>query len=216
MKTSLPLKQSIVIFMTASFLSICNIYSQDKSDWGLNFGATYTSLWGNDYARAVNYDVGILLGLHYGYEFTPGIILVANVNYERRTIDGNGIYFNYEGRPTQEYNFKDKYHYLNIPILIKVPFGQKELWHIDFGPFIGLLLDDSIRNEGINSSFKSTDYGLTAGLGKEFPSKGKSSYILELQSELGLANTMDFESFDPNAQTKRTSTIKLIFTWVFN
>lgn len=198
------------------FFTSANLYSQNKSTWGINFGATYTSLWGNEYARAVKYDIGTLLGLHYSFEITPGIILAANVNYERRTIDGKGVYYNYQGRPIEEYSFKDKYHYLNLPVLVKVPFGQKELWFMDLGPFINILLDDSIRREGINSSFKTLDYGITAGLGKEFPTKGNSSFILELQSELGLANTMDHESFDLNAQTKRTSTMKLLFTWVFN
>ncbi len=204
-----------VVFAIIFIFSLSTVHSQSKSDLGLNFGATYTSLWGYDYAGYIDYDIGILLGLHYEIEFTPGIILATNLNYERRTIDGKGTYYNYEGRPVENYTYKDKFHYINFPIFLKIPFGQKELWFMEFGPFINMLLDDSIRREGIGSSFKTLDYGLTSGLGKEFPTRGKSSLILELQAELGLANTMGFESPDPNAQNKKTSTIKLLFTWVF-
>lgn len=63
-------------------------------------------------------------------------------------------------------NTSIKVNYLNIPVLVK--YYITDMFSVEAGPQIGLLLSAKARGEDISDLYKSTDYGFNLGCGYNF------------------------------------------------
>lgn len=209
------MSKSVIFLLFACLVFPAGAVSQRKVEWGLNLGSSYTTLRGNDGENNINLNIGYLAGLQIDYEFTPGLLISMELNYERRSLDTTVIFLDEFGREVGEGQNKDTYGYLNIPIMFKIPFGGRDLWSVEIGPFANILVNDNVESEVFGNSFKNTDFGITSGIGKSFVVNDKNQLALELRWELGLANISNLTSDIPGLEELRSATIKLMLTWIF-
>ncbi len=195
------------------FFSIGHLYSQDKSNWGLNIGATYNSLRGNDYSDLLEYKIGYMAGLGNRIKIMSDLNLNVDLNYELKAYKlETSIQF---GSQEIISEYLNKYHFINFPVTFDVPFDREKLWFFELGGYLNLLVGESLEIETIIPKFKKLDYGILSGIGKVFEFDNNMDLIIGLRYELGLVNTAINEGNAPAGIDVRTSSIKLMLTWVF-
>ncbi len=99
-----------------------------------------------------------------------------------------------------------KSSFLEVPLFLKITFGENIRPYILAGPTVGFLLNSEIKGEvsgltfkaDLNNILKRIDFGIGLGAGVSFP-LGKGSVFLEGRYTFGLSNinkggTVEFES----------------------
>lgn len=158
---------------------------------------------------------GFLTGVFGQYNFNQSYAVKLAVNYQLKgaKIEGN-IPLNLTDGGGEVINIgldgKLKMDYITIPLLFKGTYGSNIKFFFDVGPYLGILLtneatidltatngaataDTSITTD-ITDSTKSTDVGITMGIGMQVPVSKTMSLTFELRDDLGLINTSDFLS----------------------
>ncbi|MEZ4810727.1 MAG: outer membrane beta-barrel protein [Allomuricauda sp.] len=199
--------------MLIGFFSINRSYSQDKMGWGFNIGAAYDSFRGNDYSDLLEFKIGYLAGIGNRMNIAPSLNLNIDLNYELKAYKLETSLQLGSQEIISEY--LNKYHFINLPVVFDVPFDGEKLWFFELGGYVNFLLGESLEIETVIPRFKKLDYGMLLGIGKVFEFNNNMDLIVGLRYELGLVNTAMNEGSAPAGIDVRTSSIKLMFTWVF-
>jgi hypothetical protein len=134
-------------------------------------------------------------GLFFQYNLNKTFALRADPGFERKGYFASYTYNIYQNNSTE----KDRanFNYLTIPILIRASIGTKIRYFINAGPYIGFLLSEKEKYTPPNSAsliynytsyYKTTDIGITAGLGLAIPIKENFALSVEIRNNLGLMN----------------------------
>jgi len=176
-----------------------------------------SSFRGNDLAEDNKSIIGYTGGVSLEYFIKDNISLNANILYEQKGVK-NEQTTNLGFGPSMTRTFKEKYQYLQIPIIARYYFGEKKLFFVNGGPFFGYLLQSnsiingtSTESSGLN---KKIDLGFSGGLGLSFDLKNTNTINLELRNNLGLINISDVETIN-NGELK-TNTLNFIVNYSFN
>jgi hypothetical protein len=80
-----------------------------------------------------------------------------------------------------------KLDYLTIPVMANWHFGKTRNWYLNFGPYVGILLNakESAMGMDLKEVFNSTDIGFDAGIGIKFPIAEKAKLFIELNGQGG-------------------------------
>lgn len=163
---------------------------------GLNIAEMDLNADGLDQEISTRYLVGI------GGVF--GVCLSKNVSLqlEPMYLQKGGIMEQYAPSP----DLFIKSSFLEVPLFLKITFGENIRPYILAGPTVGFLLDSEVKGEISGLTFKAdlknilrrVDFGIGLGAGVSFP-LGKGSVFLEGRYTFGLSNinkggTLEFES----------------------
>lgn len=198
--------------------------AQNKIRFGVQGGMTYSSLRGNKSAENLNSGIDFLVGVSLEYQIKERLSLIANVSYDRKSVNDKSYIEIIENPEDPGFYGKVKiianYQYLSIPVLLKYDFGDNDSFYINGGPFLGYLLKSQLSNDYDNSSTDTTDdnkkmdFGLTFGIGKTFKLNSNQEITVEIRDNLGLSNTSKIGVVD-NGSIK-TNSLNLICGWSFN
>jgi hypothetical protein len=168
-------------------------FSQTKgtNEFGVNIGYNAsTVVSSNDNA---DYKSGFNFGVSLDHYFSESWSIKGKLVYDQKGwangyIDnGNDTYFT-------DY----KLDYLTIPVMANWHFGRTKNWYLNFGPYVGILLNakTSVGGLDVKDFFNTTDVGLDAGIGIKFPVSNKAKFFIELNgqggvTDIGKGNTGD-------------------------
>lgn len=217
MKTKHLLILIFLIFVTG----IYNNSSAQYSQWnlGLEGGPSYTSTVGND---AVDLDTkpnfGFIAGIFGQYNFNSNYSLKLAANYQQK---GSKLEISQQDIKGNDYvlDGKLKLEYITIPLLFRGNFGSTGVkFFANAGPYLGILMTNKTtidantqynepgRTVDNTDSTKSTDFGVTAGIGLQIPIATKSALTFEIRDDIGLTNISDYTS-DGSTKTNSLSFI---------
>ncbi len=217
MKTKHLLIAVFLIFVTGIYNNSSAQYSQ--WDLGLEGGPSYTSTVGNN---AVDLDTkpnfGFIAGIFGQYNFNSNYSLKLAANYQQK-----GSKLEISQQDLQGYDYvldgKLKLEYITIPLLFRGTFGSTGVkFFANAGPYLGILMTNKTtidantqynepgRTVDNTDSTKSTDFGVSAGIGLLIPIATKSALTFEIRDDIGLTNISDYTS-DGSTKTNSLSFI---------
>jgi len=184
----------ILIFIGLAFYTT---YGQtSKFEFGLEGGPSLISLRGNDIIDDLNDPtIGFTGGLFFQYNFNKIIALRTNLAYERKGSIVKQQTYDSSSNSYWDVKTNLNFDYLTLPLLNRAPFGNRVLFFVNTGPYLGYLLKQTYVESGENiptktlvatSSFKKFDLGVSAGLGLLVPIKQNLAFSLEARNNLGL------------------------------
>ncbi len=83
-----------------------------------------------------------------------------------------------------------KLNYLTIPVMANWHFGANRNWYLNFGPYVGILMnaEDSKLGLDLKEGFESTDFGLGLGIGYKFAVDEKLKIFIEYDGQSGFSD----------------------------
>jgi hypothetical protein len=193
----------------------------DPLKFGINAGATYSGIRGNDAAKANDYAFDYLVGISLEKPLSSSLSILANLNYERKSFTNTITIEN--GDPfdpvvvLRNVDTKLTLQYLSLPVNLKYYVGPSKGFYINGGIFAGYYLGETLKADGDKVDddgqdiFKKLDFGVNLGVGVRFPIDEHNDIAVELRDNLGLISINDLN----NAKVK-TNAINLIFAWQFD
>ncbi|TSD66888.1 PorT family protein [Inquilinus sp. KBS0705] len=160
------------------------VFSQTKgtNQFAVHIGynaATATS----QYATA-DYLGGFNAGVYLDHYFSDKWSLKTGLNYDQKGW-ANGYYDDVSSFTVTDYRL----NYITIPVMANWHFGKTKNWYLNFGPYIGFLLDASTREgQDVKSYFNSTDGGLDIGIGVKFPVSNTTRLFIEVNGQAGFSD----------------------------
>lgn len=88
-------------------------------------------------------------------------------------------------------------------------FGNKRNWFLEFGPYVGFLLnaEESRFGTDVTDAFNTTDFGLALGIGVKIPLNDKLQLFFEYEGQGGLNDI--FKQNDYSRVTNSRSSINV-------
>lgn len=105
-------------------------------------------------------------------------------------------------------------HYLSIPVMANWHFGKKRNWYLNFGPYMGFLLNakETTFNTDLKEAFNSTDFGLALGIGVKIPVSDRLKLSIEYDGQGGFSDVFKTNSTTTSVTNTRGSfNIGLVF-----
>jgi opacity protein-like surface antigen len=154
-----------------------------KTEFGVNVGLNGATVVTDQYTNS-GYRTGFNFGVSAEHYFSDRWGIKARVAYDQKgwndgfINDGSG-----HGSFTTDY----KVNYITIPVMANWHFGRTRNWYLNFGPYVGILLNATETTGGtdLKNAFNSTDVGLDVGIGVKFPVSDKAKFFIELNGQGG-------------------------------
>lgn len=177
-------------------------FSQKKGDIeaGINIGYNVSSV-SDEYGRSDSGN-GFNFGVSLDYYFSDAWSIKGKLIYDQKGWNNDYI----EDSNGDAYPTNINVNYLTVPVMANWHFGAKRNWYLNFGPYIGFLMDakETRFDTDITDAFNSTDFGLAAGIGVKLPLTNKLKLFFELEGQGGFTDI--FKESDYSAVTNsRTS-----------
>lgn len=226
------MKNITFLFFTIALITFKTSAQESKIKFGIQGGLNYSSLRGYETYTNDNPGFAYLFGISFQYQVKENLSIKADLNYERKTQKSKDVLELESDNPQNPFT-PGVYHFTNtaflnyivLPIMLKYNFSNDKSFYVNGGPFLGYLLKSGasttlniqgLNNEDIDDTKyrKSLDYGISAGIGKEFKLNGNHQIYVELRENLGLANIAKSNSL--YAYTVKTNSINVIAGYTFN
>jgi len=178
------MKKLFTIFLVVT--SCSTAFSQEKGnfEYGFNIGLNVSGVTvGTNYTS--DSKIGFNVGAFGDYFFSDRWSIKAKLNLDQKGWNGGYFSNNNVGSLT---NYR--YDYLTVPVMANWHFGRKRNWYLNFGPYVGFLIDAKETNLDIDLKdlSESIDAGLALGIGVKIPVTDKIKILLEVDSQSGLAD----------------------------
>ena len=92
-------------------------------------------------------------------------------------------------------------------------FGNKKNWYLNFGPYVGFLLDakETQFDTDLKDYFNSTDFGLALGIGVKIPVSDKLKLFFEYEGQGGVSDIFKVNEFSRVTNSRSSLNIGLNF-----
>lgn len=184
----------LVSLFTLGCTSFLN--AQKKGDVEVGFNIGYNGSNVSDSRTTSDTGSGVNVGGSLDFYFSNAWSIKGKLIYDQKGWDNDVIRLINDGNYYQtNYNL----NYLTIPVMANWHFGNTRNWYLDFGPYVGFLLnaEDSRFNADVTENFNTTDFGLALGIGVKLPVSDKVRLFFEFEGQGGLTDIVN---------TRRTST----------
>lgn len=148
---------------------------------GLNFATVTTSAYTNS-----DYRTGFNFGISLDHFFSESWSIKGKLAYDQKGWKG------YLETPTDQFNTTYNLDYLTIPVMANWHFGRTKNWYLNFGPYVGILLNakETTGGSDVKNIFNTTDAGLDVGIGVKFPVSEKAKFFIEVNGQGGIADIL--------------------------
>jgi outer membrane protein W len=180
------------LFITAlAIFGILTSNAQDSGDFELGVGlglnlTNVSTIVGQDNASS---RTSFNAGVSGEYYFSDRWGLKAKLIY-----DSKGWSNGFINTVTTDY----KLNYITLPIMANWHFGSNRNWYLNFGPYVGFLVnaEDSELGLDLKDEFKSTDFGFAFGIGYKFKINDKIKLYIEFDGQSGFSDIFEENSGD--------------------
>lgn len=105
--------------------------------------------------------------------------------------------------------------YITIPVMANWHFGYSRNWYINFGPYVGFLVnaEETAFKTDAKEMFKNTDAGLALGLGVKIPLSKFAKLFIEYDVQSGFTEifTDDYDNGDNATNTRGALNVGINF-----
>jgi hypothetical protein len=181
------LKPIIAILLASGIYTAASAQTKGSTEFGLNVGlntATVITNTGYGYANP-DYRVGFNVGLTIDHYFSESWSIKGKLIYDQKGWDSGFISFD-----DNSYATDYKLNYLTIPIMAAWHFGRAKNWYLNFGPYIGILLNasETAKHTDVKPYVNNPDGGVAVGIGVKIPISEKSKFFIEYLGQGGVAD----------------------------
>jgi outer membrane protein W len=173
----------------ATLLVVLGIYTTASAqtagttEFGVNVGYNAATVTTSQYTNT-SYRSGFNVGVSADYYFSDRWSIKIKAVYDQKGWnDGYIDYGDNNGAITTDY----KLNYITIPVMANWHFGRTRNWYLNFGPYVGILLNatETATNTDLKDVFNTADVGLDVGIGIKFPVSEKAKFFIELNGQGG-------------------------------
>jgi hypothetical protein len=201
------LKPFLTLLLATGIFTAASAQTKGKTEFGINVGLNTATVFTNSgygYYGYTNpdYRVGFNVGLTADHYFSDRWSLKAKVIYDQKGWDSGYISFNDNSSYATDY----KLNYLTIPVMANWHFGRTRNWYLNFGPYIGILLNakESAKNTDVKPYINNPDGGLAVGIGVKFPIGEGSKFFIEYLGQGGVGDVFK-NNFDTSVNNSVSS-----------
>ncbi|MGY4536362.1 hypothetical protein ACVW0P_000769 [Mucilaginibacter sp. UYNi724] len=170
---------AVCVISTASF-------SQTKgtNQFGIQVGYNATTVTASGYTNT-DYRSGFNAGIVMDHYFSNSWSIKTKALYDQK-----GWNSGYISSPSGSFTTNYQVDYVTVPIMANWHFGRTKNWYLNFGPYVGVLLNakESAGGTDFKDYFNSTDVGLDLGIGVKFPVTNTSRFFIELNGAGGITD----------------------------
>jgi hypothetical protein len=191
MLTLTTLKNHIMKKIFTTLFMVLSVYTltkaQTKNEFSVGAGLNNTTVISSN--QTAPYKLGFNISVANDFYFSDKWSLKVKASYDQK-----GWASGLLTTPTATYGSVDyRLKYVTIPVMANWHFGKTKNWYLNFGPYIGFLLDATadVPNFGpfdVKSSFKGSDAGLDIGIGIKIPTSKTSNFYIEYDGQGGVTN----------------------------
>lgn len=107
-----------------------------------------------------------------------------------------------------------KLNYVTLPIMANWHFGSNRNWYLNFGPYVGFLVnaEDSELGLDLKDGFKSTDFGFAFGIGYKFEIDDNIKLYIEYDGQSGFSDIFEENSGDAVRNVRSSFNIGALFS----
>lgn len=201
------MKRVLITSMTIlGFIVTSSAQNKGKIEIGLNAGL-------NSSNASTSYDsadpsIGFNFGASADYYFSDSWSLKAKLIYDRKGWDNDLIPVSDGFDPVVRFARTDiNLNYLTIPVMAGWHFGNKKNWYLNFGPYIGFLMNakETRFDTDIKESFNTVDGGIAFGIGVKIPVSDKFKVFIEYEGQGGMAEVFKYNDYDDTIVNVRSS-----------
>lgn len=208
-KTIIMFKKSLIITSTLFGVLITNAQDNGDFEFGVNAGLNLANVSTIDGQNNANTRVAFNVGASGEYYFSDRWGLKAKLTYDSKGwSDG---YIEGEDFDTVTTNFK--LNYLTVPIMANWHFGSNRNWYLHFGPYIGVLINatDSELGLDLKDGFKSSDLGLALGIGHKFEINDNTKLFIEFDGQSGFTDIFEDNPWDAVSNSRSSLNFGVLF-----
>ena len=173
-----------------TLIAVCAIstaaFSQTKgtTQFGIQVGYNASTVTASGYTNT-DYRSGFNGGIVMDHYFSESWSFKAKALYDQKGWD-NG----YVSTPGGTTFTNIKVDYLSIPLMANWHFGGTKNWYLNFGPYVGILLNakETAGGTDFKDYFNSTDIGVDLGIGVKFPVSNTTKFFIELNGAGGITD----------------------------
>ena len=107
-----------------------------------------------------------------------------------------------------------KLNYVTLPIMANWHFGSNRNWYLNFGPYVGFLVNAEESELGLDlkDGFKSTDFGFAFGIGYKFEIDDNIKLYIEYDGQSGFSDIFEENSGDAIRNGRSSFNIGALFS----
>lgn len=165
--------------------------AQDSGDIELGFGAglNVSNVTAQEGANGTPSRFSFNIGASGEYYFSDRWGLKVELIYDNKGWADGFIEDNNANSITTDYEV----NYVTLPIMANWHFGSNRNWYLNFGPYIGFLVNAEATESDlkVKDGFKSTDFGLAFGIGYKFEIDDNIKLFIEYDGQSGLTDVFE-------------------------
>lgn len=205
--------KTIVLFVVIAIFTFGSVNAQEKKnvELGVNFGLNISNVSDIDSYDATSSKISYNIGASGEYYFSNRWGLKAKLIYDRKGW-ADGFIYDWDIDLFAE-NVDFRLNYLTIPIMVNWHFGSTRKWYLNFGPYVGFLVNatESWGDSDLNDSFESVDFGLSYGIGYKFPLNDTTKLFVEYDAQSGLSEIFKFSELETIRNGRSSFNIGALF-----
>jgi opacity protein-like surface antigen len=192
---------SIIVLLGFSL----SVAAQKKGDVELGLNVGYNSSTVSDSYESADNGTGFNFGGSMEYYISNTWGIKGKLIYDQKGWD-NGFFEDADGFA---YNSDFNLNYVTVPIMASWHFGNTKNWFLEFGPYMGFLLNAEETRFGtdVTDGFNTNDFGLALGIGVKIPLNDKLKLFFEYEGQGGFNDI--FKENDYSAVTNSRSSINV-------
>ena len=203
-------KQLLII--TVTIFGMFNINAQESGDieLGGNLGLNLSNVSTVNGQNNANSRVAFNAGVSGEYYFSDRWGIKMKLTYDGKGW-ADGFITDEIQNTTTTTDFK--LNYLTIPVMANWHFGSNRNWYLNFGPYVGLLInaEDSELGIDLKEGFKSTDFGLALGIGYKFNLNDTTKLYIEYDGQSGFTDIFEINPGDSVRNGRSSFNVGVLF-----
>ncbi len=179
-------KSLILSFLVLCIYTTASAQTTGTTQFGINVGYNAATVTVGGQTNTA-YRSGFNVGVSADYYFNDTWSFKSKLVYDQK---GWGEGFLAIGNSSFTTDFQ--LNYLTIPLMANWHFGHTQNWYLNFGPYVGILLNASLSsfNGNVKDTFNTVDGGLDVGIGVKFPIAKKARLFIELNGQGGVVDVL--------------------------
>jgi len=176
------------LLILSGIYSVSHAQTRNTAEFGVNIGYNAAGITYSNSGINSDYTSGFNAGVSAEYYFSDRWGIKGKLTYDQKGW-GNGYISFDDGTEIDGVNFH--LNYLTIPVMADWHFGRMRNWYLNFGPYVGILLNTTeSSNSGMNfkDAFNTTDVGFAGGIGVKFPISNSAKLFIEADGQSGFTN----------------------------
>jgi outer membrane protein W len=187
-------KQKIftAILVVLGIYTTASAQTTGTTEFGITAGYNAATVATSQYTNS-SYRSGFNVGVAADYYFSDRWSIKAKALYDQKGWNDGFIgYGNSMTAVTTNYHL----NYITVPVMANWHFGRTRNWYLNFGPYLGILLNasETAGDTDLKNVFNTADVGLDVGIGIKFPISNTAKFFIEFNGQGGFTDIIKSNS----------------------